>query len=73
MSPENYSALPRLIPLTRLDELRQAGIVYPETVHAWRWLYRNRTARGLDKAFVRVGSRILINVNEFNVRLAGAR
>ena len=57
--------LPVLIPLTDLESLRAAGIVYPKTVHAWRWLFRHRHERGLNDAFRRVGRRILLDVTRY--------
>jgi len=56
---------PVLIPLTDLEGLRAAGIVYPKTVHAWRWLFRHRHERGLADAFPRIGDRILVDVARF--------
>jgi hypothetical protein len=53
---------PDLVPLTKLDTLRQAGAVYPETIDGWRWLYRTRKDRGMEAAFRRVGRRILVDV-----------
>lgn len=50
------------IPITDADALRAAGVAYPTTEHAWRWLFRVRHERGLDRAFVRVGRRILVDV-----------
>lgn len=35
--------IPTIVPLTDIDRLRAAGIEYPSTVDAWRWLYRCRT------------------------------
>jgi hypothetical protein len=54
-----------LIPLSSIAELHAAGISYPKTVDAWRWLYRCRVERGLDRAFVRIGRRILVDVPKF--------
>jgi hypothetical protein len=53
---------PILVPITAIDTLRDAGIAYPSTIDAWRWIYRNRQERGLNHAFVRVGKRILVDV-----------
>jgi hypothetical protein len=63
---------PMLIPLTDLESLREAGIAYPKTVHAWRWLFRHRHERGLDKAFCRVGRRILLDVARYVELVRGA-
>jgi hypothetical protein len=60
-----------LIPLSSVSELREAGICYPRTVDAWRWLYRCRVERGLDGAFVRIGRRILVDAPKF-IELARA-
>ena len=51
-----------LVLMTDLDALRAAGVVYPKTVDGWRWLYRIRHERGLDRAFCRVGRRVLVDV-----------
>ena len=56
---------PRLIPLTDLAGMREAGITYPCTIHSWRWLFRQRHERGLDDAFRRVGKRILLDAPRF--------
>lgn len=56
---------PTLVPITDLATLRAAGIAYPSTEHAWRWLYRCRADRGLDRAFRRVGRRVLVDVPEY--------
>ncbi len=56
---------PKIVALTDLASLRAAGIAYPDTEHAWRWLYRKRVERGLDAAFMRQGRRILVNVELF--------
>ncbi len=53
---------PTLVPLTDLESLRAAGIQYPETVDGWRWLYRVRAERGMERAFRRVGRRVLVDV-----------
>jgi hypothetical protein len=63
---------PMLIPLTDPESLRAAGIVYPSTVHAWRWLYRHRHERGLDDAFRRVGRRILLDAVRYVELVRGA-
>ena len=57
--------IPLLVPLTDINALQRAGIAYPHTVHAWRWLYRNREARGLTDAFRRVGRRILVDTERY--------
>jgi len=58
---EDSMTSPSLIPLTDLDGLRAAGIAYPSTEHGWRWLYRQRHARGLNDAFRRIGRRIVLD------------
>ena len=50
-----------LVELTNLAALQAAGIHYPRTVHAWRWLFRCRKERGLELAFIRVGRRVLVD------------
>lgn len=52
----------QLIPMIDTESLSQAGIGYPNTIHAWRWLYRHRQERGFTKAFRRIGRRILVDV-----------
>lgn len=59
------SAPALIIPLTDLQGLREAGIAYPDTEHAWRWLFRMRTERGLEKAFVRIGRRVCVDVPRY--------
>jgi hypothetical protein len=53
---------PLLVPLTDITGLRAAGIHYPETVDGWRWAYRVRAERGLERAFVRQGRRVLVDI-----------
>jgi hypothetical protein len=54
-----------LIPMRRVDLLFAAGITYPSTYDQWRWLYRQRKQRGLDRAFVPLGRRVLVDVEAF--------
>ena len=54
-----------LIPMTDIEALRAAGISYPQSVHAWRWLYRHRQERGLTGAFKRIGKRIVVDAPAF--------
>jgi hypothetical protein len=63
---------PTLIPLNNAAALQQAGIIYPATENAWRWLYRQREERGLSAAFVRMGRRVLVDVPRF-IELARSR
>lgn len=56
---------PILIHITDLDALRDVGIYYPRTVDGWRWLFRTRHERGLERAFLRVGRRIVVDVPVF--------
>jgi len=42
-----------------------AGITYPGTLHAWRWLYRHRHERGLADAFRRIGRRIVVDPEHY--------
>lgn len=51
-----------LIPLTDIEALHEAGVKYPATVDGLRWLYRIRAQRGMERAFRRVGRRVLIDV-----------
>jgi hypothetical protein len=50
-----------LVALTDTAGLRAAGITYPHTLNAWRWLYRHRHERGLADAFRRIGRRIMVD------------
>jgi hypothetical protein len=56
------AAAPTLVPLTDINSLSAAGIEYPKTVDGWRWLYRVRAERGMERAFRRVGRRVLVDV-----------
>ncbi len=58
-----------LIPLTDQRGLTDAGIAYPSTTESWRWLFRHRVERGVEDAFVRCGSRILVDTDRFLERL----
>ena len=59
------TATPTFIALTDLPNLRAAGIVYPSTVHGWRWLFRHRHERGLEDAFRRIGRRIVVDAQRY--------
>jgi hypothetical protein len=48
------------IPITDLEALKALGISYPSTVDGWRWAWRHRAERGLERAFVRQGRRVLV-------------
>ena len=56
---------PKVIALTDTAGLRAAGITYPGTLHAWRWLYRHRQERGLADAFRRIGRRIVVDPERY--------
>lgn len=56
---------PTIVPLTDIDRLRAAGIEYPGTLDAWRWLYRCRRERGMQDAFLRQGRRVLVDVPRY--------
>jgi len=60
-----------LIPLTDIEALRGAGIAYPTTVDGWRWLYRMRAERGLERAFRTVGRRVLVDVPNYLAAVRG--
>jgi hypothetical protein len=59
------TATPTFIALTDLPNLRAAGIVYPSSVHGWRWLFRHRHERGLEDAFRRIGRRIVVDAQRY--------
>ena len=59
------SPAPTLIPIRQAHRLADAGLLYPRTYGQLRWLYRNRKARGLERAFVFVGKLILFDVDEY--------
>lgn len=60
---KSVATIPRLVALTDVAGLRAAGITYPHTVHAWRWLYRHE--RGLADAFRRIGRRIVVDPERY--------
>jgi hypothetical protein len=62
---EMQMTVPTIVPLTDIDRLREAGIEYPSTVDAWRWLYRCRHERGMAAAFLRSGRRVLVDVPRY--------
>lgn len=53
-----------LVP-AKVEYLRDAGILLPETQHALDWLWRNRTTNGYDEAFTYVGGRRCIDLVAF--------
>jgi hypothetical protein len=55
----------QLIPMTDLDALKRAGILYPDSANAWRWCYRHRHARRLASGFKLNGRRIVVDVDAF--------
>lgn len=56
---------PELVLITDLEAQKRAGVTYPTTVDAWRWMYRNREERGLAEAFVKNGRRVLVDIPKF--------
>jgi hypothetical protein len=76
LEPEGNSAFqalsnskPRIVPLTDIEAIRAAGVLYPATVDGWRWLYRQRAARGMTHVFLRVGRRIMIDLPAYEAVL----
>ena len=59
-----------LIPINDLASWLARGHAYPKTTDQFRTLYRNRQRNGLGQAFVRIGTRILVDEAKF---LAAAR
>lgn len=59
-----------LIPINDLERWLARGHGYPRTVDQFRTLYRNRQRNGLSAAFVRIGTRILVDEAAF---IAAAR
>jgi hypothetical protein len=55
----------KLIPLTDPEAMKSAGLPFPSTDSA-RWCFRHRVERGLDAAFIRVGSRIYVDPDKFH-------
>ena len=56
---------PTLIPITQPRKLSDAGIGHPATYRGWQWAYRQRKERGLERAFVKSGSRVLADVEAY--------
>jgi hypothetical protein len=63
---------PKIVPLTDIDTIRASGVVYPATLNGWRWLYRQRVARGMSHVFLRVGRRIMIDLPAYEAALRKA-
>ena len=61
----SVATIPKLVALTDTAGLRAAGITYPGTLYAWRWLYRHRHERGLADAFRRIGRRIVVDPERY--------
>lgn len=57
----------KLIPLNDSAAFKKAGIEYPSTEAQVRWLFRQRRSNGLAGAFVRIGRRVFLDVDRFNV------
>jgi hypothetical protein len=57
--------IPTIVLLNDIQGLKSAGIEYPNTVDGWRWLYRCRRERGLDKAFKKLGARVVVDVPKY--------
>lgn len=49
----------------KVEALRAAGILLPETQHALEWLYRHRATNGMAEAFCKVGGRRCIDLVAF--------
>ena len=62
---QKTNAEPTLIPITKPKELLHAGIAHPRTYRGWQWAYRQRKQRGLERAFVKAGSRVLVDVEAY--------
>lgn len=54
-----------IVAIRDTDALKAAGAHYPETLNAWRWMYRHRHERGVADAFLRQGRRILVDVPKY--------
>lgn len=67
------SPAPTFVAITDLATMRASGVDYPTTLSGWRWLYRCREERGLQRVFVRFGRRILVNVPEFKEALKASQ
>jgi hypothetical protein len=55
---------PSIAPM-RVDSLKAAGILMPETKDALEWLYRHRATNGMAEAFLNVGGRRCIDLVAF--------
>ncbi len=62
-----------LVPITDIDAFRASGIAYPATIDGWRWLYRCRHERGLDRAFIKSGRRVLVDIPRYLELVRGPR
>jgi hypothetical protein len=58
------SGAPSIGPL-KVDTLKSAGILVPETQHALEWLYRHRATNGMAGAFLMIGGRRCIDLVAF--------
>jgi hypothetical protein len=62
-----------LIPLNDCRLFKNAGFEYPSTESQARWLFRQRHSNGLAGAFVRIGRRVFIDLEQFNVLVSKRR
>lgn len=64
---------PTIVPITDIEAIRNAGVLYPETVDGWRWLHRHRVARGMAHVFPRIGRRVMVDIPAYVAALRAQR
>lgn len=77
MADDTRAVLPfdrqsQLAPM-RVDSLKEAGILTPETQHALEWMYRHRARNGMAEAFLKVAGRRCIDLVAFARLMRGMR
>ena len=60
----------QLISLTDPAAMTEAGLPFKTTDSA-RWCFRHRVERGVDAAFVRIGSRVYVDPDKFHQLVRG--
>lgn len=64
-NPAPAAPAAKIIPINDIETIRAAGLHYPETVDGWRWLWRTRHKQGLERAFIQIGRRVMVDVDAY--------
>jgi hypothetical protein len=62
-----------IVPITKPEIWRAAGVHYPETADQARWMYRQRHQNGLAEAFIEKNGRVCLDVERYVTLLRTGR